>query len=92
MARVWPRAARTVEAVRLIHRQQRLRAFERDALLTQRPRGRPQGTPTAGGGVVWGKHGRAIQLADGCVKCRGDNGWMLAHDCVLNFPSHGYVQ
>ncbi len=50
--RVGPRAAGTIEAVGLIHRQQCLRAFEDDALLAQCLRDRLQRAPPAGGRIV----------------------------------------
>ena len=50
--RIGPGAAGAVEPVRLVHRQQRSRALERDALFAQHHRGRVQGTPATGGGVV----------------------------------------
>jgi hypothetical protein len=49
---IGPRAARAVEAVGLVHRQQRLRSLEHDALLAQRDRHCAKRAPTAGGTVI----------------------------------------
>ena len=87
MSRIGPGAAGAVEAVRLVHRQQRLGAFQRDALLAQRSRGGLQRAPAAGGRIVRGEDGWAVRASIRAVGWRGGDGRLVAHNRPLNRSS-----
>src|SRR6202011_1127220 len=79
MPRIRPSATGTVKAIGLVHRQQRLGAFEYYALLAQRVCSGTQGTPPARGGIVRREHGCGRLLIE-AVGRRGGDGRLLAHD------------
>jgi len=79
--RVGPRATGTVEAVRLVHRQQRLRTLQRDALLAQRLCRCPQGTPATCGSVIGRELGRVVRRVLRSTDRPGWGKWGIAHVC-----------
>ena len=65
MLRIRPGAARAVEAMGLVHRQQRLGALDRDALLAKRPGRGPERAPAAGRALIRLEGGAVGGFRDG---------------------------
>src|SRR5215467_398671 len=62
VAWIWPCATGAVKTIRLVHRQQRSRSSDLDALLAQRSGGGVQGAPATGGSVIGSEHWLAASL------------------------------
>src|ERR1700680_4441227 len=82
MRRIRPRTPWTVEAVRLVHREQRLRALRHDALLAKRLRGGTERAPAPGGAVIRCKYGARLRFVhlDALLADRGR--WTSSHGDV----------
>lgn len=74
-------AAWTVEAAPLVHREQCLRAFERNGLLAERFGSGSQSTPTTGCGLIRCKFRFVI------ISCRRADGKIFAHYLSLTVVS-----